>query len=187
MNDVAYSADTAITQPIKFRDPNPYPSISRPNGVMTISMFAYVQRTETRQYMQALIEECRRLYLYSTRVTGAPDPSFTSGTLIVDLSALMYPWDKLCCWYRDNIFCRQMDLFRCPYQHELSRWHTFVLERSFEPIYDDPGRVRLLLATVGLIPAKHGEFEYYADFEDSGGEPLFGWAIAEHAWRTRDA
>ena len=81
MNDVAYSADTAITQPIKYRDTNPYPSITRPNGVLTTSMFAYIQRTEAPQYMQALVEECRRLYLYSTRVKGAPDPSFTSGTI----------------------------------------------------------------------------------------------------------
>lgn len=66
-----------------------------------------------------------------------------------------------------------------------SSWHTFLLERSFGPIYNDPGRVRLLLATVGLIPAQDGEFEYYADFEDSGGEPLLGWAIAEHVWRLR--
>ena len=114
MTDVAYSADTAVTQPIKYRESDPYPSITRPNGVLTTSMFAYIQRTEAPQYMQALVEECRRLYLYSTRVKGAPDPSFTSGTLIVDLTHLVYPWDRLCCWYRHDVFGRQMDLFRCP-------------------------------------------------------------------------
>lgn len=186
MNDVAYSAGTATTQPIKYRDTNPYPGITRPNGVLTTSMFAYIQRTEAPQYMQALVEECRRLYLYSTRVKGAPDPSFTSGTLIVDLTPLFYPWDKICCWYRSDVFDRQMDLFRCPYEHELSLWHTFIENYCFEPIYYDPGRVRLILAAVGLIPADHAEFEYYTDCEDSGGEPLFGWTISDHEWRMRE-
>lgn len=127
-----------------------------------------------------MVEECRRRYVYSCRVTGAPDPAFGTGTLMVDLTALVYPWDRLCCWYRDNVFRRQLDLFECPYRTELLRWQTLLLERCLEPIYDDPQRVRLILATVGLIPSLYEDFTCFDGIEEGDPEPIFGWVSADH-------
>ena len=165
----------------------PYPCITRPSGVLSTAGFAYMQRREAGQYLQALVEQCRRRYVYSCRVTGAPDPSFGSGPLIINLTALMYPWDRLCCWYRETVFRRQMDLFECPYQSELTRWRDLIADRCFEPIYDDPQRVRLLLATVDLIPAINVDYELYDEDGNDINEPIFGWAAADHnrrAWGT---
>ena len=165
-------------------DGRAYPCVTRPNGVLSTAGFAYIQRREAGQYLQALVEECRRRYVYSCRVTGVPDPSFGTGTLIVDLTPLMYPWDRLCCWYRETVFRRQMDLFECPYDTELTRWRELVLERCFEPIYDDPQRERLLLATVGLIPAMYADYELYEEDENGVNEPIFGWVVADHHRRA---
>ena len=165
-------------------DGRAYPCVTRPNGVLSTAGVAYIQRREAGQCLQALVEECRRRYVYSSRVTGAPDPSFGTGTLMVDLTPLLYPWDRLCCWYRETVFRRQMNLFECPYQTELTRWNTLVLERCLEPIYDDPQRVRLILATVGLIPSMYADFELYEDFDEGDPEPIFGWVMEDHDRRA---
>ena len=156
----------------------PYPCITRPNGVLSTAGFAYIQRREAGQYLQALVEQCRRRYVYSCRVTGVPEPWFGTGTLIVDLTPLIYPWDRLCCWYRNTLFRRQMGLFECPYDTELTRWRELVLERCFEAIYDDPQRERLLLATVGLVPAMYADYELYEEDENGVNEPIFGWVVS---------
>ena len=187
MDNFACSTSVYLPPLSCLKDGSPYPSISRPQGVLATTHFAYIQRREAAQQLQAIVEECRRRYVYSRRVTGAPDPSFGTGTLMVDLTALVYPWDRLCCWYRETVFRRQMDLFECPYQTELTRWKTLVLERCLEPIYDDPQRVRLILATVGLIPSMYADFELYEDLEEGDPEPIFGWVMEDHdrrAWGT---
>lgn len=157
-----------------------YPCITRPVGVLTISEFAHIQRRENTQRLQAVVEECRRRYIYSCRVVGTPDPSFGTGHLMLDLTALLYPWDKLCCWYRNNVFRRQLDFFECPYRTELSRWQTLLLERCLEPIFDDPQRVRLILASVGLLELSHADSMWLEHLYDSDAEPIFGWIYADH-------
>ena len=99
---------------------------------------------------------------------------------MVDLTSLLYPWDRLCCWYRETVFRRQMNLFECPYQTELTRWNTLVLERCLEPIFDDPQRVRLILATVGLIKPAYSDYLFFDEKYEGEPERIFGWAIEDH-------
>ena len=168
----------------RYREGFPYPCITRPEGVLTPTMFAYIQRREAPQYLQAFVEGCWRRYVYSCKVAGIPDPSLEGGTLLPYLTPLLYPWDRLCCWYRDTVFERQLELFECPYKFELTRWRRLVLERCFEPIYDDPQRLRLTLANVGLIPAMYEDFELYQDTEGGVSEPIFGWVPDDHTRRA---
>ena len=58
------------------------------------------------------------------------------------------------------------------------------MERCFELIYDDPQRLRLTLANVGLIPAMYEDFELYKDTEGGVSEPIFGWVPADHTRRA---
>ena len=180
MNDYACSTHAPSLSTSRLTDGLPYPSITRPRGVLTTTEFAYIQRREARQLMQATVEECRRRYLYSCRVTTVPEPSFATGPLLVDLTPLLYPWDRICKWYRDTVFNRQLDLFKCPYTVELLRWKSLVLERCLEPIFDDPQRVRLVLANVGIIQPKCSDYLVFDEVYEDDPERIFGWIIEDH-------
>lgn len=180
MNDYACSTNAPSLSKSRLKDGLPYPSITRPRGVLTTSEFAYIQRREAGQSMQAFVEECSRRYLYSCRVTTAPDPSFASGPLLVDLSPLLYPWDRVCNWYRETVFNHQMDLFDCPYTVELLRWKSLVMERCLDPIFDDPQRVRLVLATVCLIQPNYSDYLFFDEVGEDEPERIFGWVVEDN-------
>ena len=171
----------------RYRQESSYPCITRAEGVLTPAMFAYIQRREAPQYLQAIVEGCWRRYVYSCKVAGVPDPSLKGGTVLPDLAPLLYPWDRLCTWYRSTVFESQLELFECPYKFELSRWRRLVLDRCFGPIYEDPKRIRLLLASIDLIPAMYADYELYDEDGNGINEPIFGWVAADHdrrAWVT---
>lgn len=163
-----------------YRDTD-YPSTTRPEGVLTVAMFARHQRVSAGQLLQSLTEECWRRYTYACDLAGVclNDDTPSPRNPIPDLTPMIYPWDKLCCWYRANHFDRQLNLFECPYQAELTRWYEFVENRCFAEIYRFPERVERVLATVGLGRTKVPRSGWEATHEDDNEEPLFGWVQSQ--------
>lgn len=147
-----------------------YPSVTRPDGVLGLSEFAYIQRREAPQLLHDLAIRCWRRYRYALLLTRPADPvadPFDTRPY-PDLAPLLPAWDRLCCWYRDTLFDRQLDLFGCPWNDELARWHGFVRHRCVDVILDRPDWVRLVMQSLAILPSV---LRHAADLTE--GERLF--------------
>lgn len=108
--------------------------------------------------MHDLASRSWQRYLYALRLTRPAHPLPDRPEF--ELDPLYVPWDKVCCWYRDFLFDRQFDFFRCPYNLELERWSAFVDERCIKPVLQSPDQARLILQATGALaeaPLSFGE------------------------------
>lgn len=131
-----------------------YPSLTRPLGVLSVHEFAYIQRRDAPRMVQDLLLRCwssiRRSLMLIRPGYPVADPFDVRP--YPDLAPLLPAWDRLCCWYRETLFDRQLDLFGDPWEDELQRWHRFVRYRCSEVILDRPDWTRLILESIGILP-----------------------------------
>lgn len=132
----------------------PFPSIDRPHGVLTLKEFAFTQRREAGATLQNMVYECWRTYRTALTLTqpGSPLPDTFEQRPDRDLGPLLLGWDKVCVWYREHVFDRQLDLFTCPHVTELRRWHRWVERHCTNVILEQPLWVRTFLETLGYLP-----------------------------------
>jgi hypothetical protein len=71
---------------------------------------------------------------------------------VPNLGSLLLSWDRLCIWYRERSFERQLDLFLASDEIEIARWSSFVENQCFAPILRCPCLTRSLLQQTGMLP-----------------------------------
>jgi hypothetical protein len=132
----------------------PFPSIDRPHGVLTLKEFAFTQRREAEATLQTIVYECWRTYRRALTLTrpGKPLPDAFEARPDRDLGPLLLGWGRVCVWYREHMFDLQLDLFTCPHDSELIRWHRWVDRHCTTVILDQPLWVRTVLETLGYLP-----------------------------------
>lgn len=90
-----------------------------------------------------------------------------------DLTPLLPGWDRLCRYYRETLFDRQLDLFGDPWNDELQRWHRFVLRRCIEVVLDRPDWTRLILESVGFLPVLPVDLDWLCEDDPVTGPDCF--------------
>lgn len=132
-------------------------SVSPPYGpdVLTRTRLAWLQRRQARSSLVMLASECRDAYRFALALLHPAKPEPENEGRLNDYAVLdlLYAWDGLCCWYRENLFNPQLDLFTCPWNTELDRWHYFIRDRVFRLCLKWPEYVRAVLIASGVIPA----------------------------------
>lgn len=116
-NHLCPHCQTSLRTP--YRRLDPYPSVTRPQGILTLDGFAYIQRRGAVVMLHQLLRGCWQAYRNALLLTRP-------GTLFdrhprADMAPLIPTWDRVCVWYRDTLFDPQMTLFDCTYEHELDR------------------------------------------------------------------
>lgn len=156
-----------------YRRLDPYPSVTRPEGVLTIDGFAYIQRRSAVVMLNQLLHGCWQAYRNALLLTrpGTLLPDLFDRYPRADMAPLIPTWDRVCVWYRRTLFDPQLTLFDCPYNLELDRWHHWVDRHCFGVILDRPEWVRMILEVLGYLPATTRDPDIL--LED---EPLFAAA-----------
>lgn len=152
-----------------------FPSLTRPNGVLSVKEFAYIQRRDAPRVLQNLLIRCWSRYLDALRLTRpaqpVADPFDTRPN--PDLTPLLPAWDKLCSWHRDTLFDRQLTLFGDPLEDGLQRWHRFVRRRPIDVILDRPEWTRLSLESLAILPILSIDPDWLCEDEPVTGAGCF--------------
>jgi hypothetical protein len=159
----------------RFKCIQAFPSLTRPNGVLSVNEFAYIQRRDAPRVLQDLLIRCWSQHRNALKLTypahAVADPFDTRP--YPDLTPLLSAWDKLCCWYRDSLFDRQLTLFGDPWEDELQRWYRFVRRRCIEIILDRPEWTRLILESFDILPISPIDPDWLCEDEPVTGAGCF--------------
>ena len=128
----------------------PYPSEERPTCRLSAREFAYLQRRNSDRLLLDLIDRGWASYCFANSLVTPSSP--LPDRQIPNLGSLLLSWDKICIWYREQRFERQLDLFLASDEMEIRRWSSFAEHQCFVPILRSAHLTRSLLRETGMLP-----------------------------------
>lgn len=166
----------------RYKSIEAYPSLTRPNGVLGIHEFAYIQRSDASRMVHDLLLRCWSSYRQALRLVrpGYPFADPFDGCPCPDLAPLLPACDRLSCWYRATLFDRQLDLFSDPWADELNRWHRFARLRCIDVILDRPEWSRLILESLRILPTLSVDPEWLCEDDAVDGAGCFDAIITNN-------